>query len=91
MVPGLLVFFLLITTLADVTIRMANQTNIHSNKVLVKQQGKPCPFPMWEMPCWLAEKNHVHDLHASVTRSPDPVVPGKAEFKHESADREMDC
>ena len=35
---------------------------LHSNKILVKQQGKPCHFLMWEMPCWLAEKNPVHCL-----------------------------
>ncbi len=33
----------------------------HSNKFLVQQQGKPCPFPMWEIPCWLAEKSP--DVH----------------------------
>ncbi len=32
---------------------------LHSNKFLVKQQGKPCPFSMLEMPCRLGEKNPV--------------------------------
>ncbi len=25
--------------------------HIHSNKFLVKEQGQPCPFSMWEMHC----------------------------------------
>ena len=39
---------------------------LHFNKLFVTQQGKPCPFPMWKMPCWLAEKNPVHFLRGNL-------------------------
>ena len=46
-------------------LREVARDNIHSNKILAKQQGKSCPFGIWEMSCWLADKNPVHCLQGN--------------------------
>ncbi len=37
----------------------------HSHNFLAIQQGKSCPFPIWEMPRWFAEKNDVQCLQGN--------------------------
>ncbi len=58
------VFCLILVAYVDlgVTSRLSKSYSVHSNKIRAKEQGKCCPFLIWEMPCRFAMKNPIHCL-----------------------------